>query len=270
MKYSSFIVFLVFAIIIPNSLFAQHNLHLTSPTGGEAYIVGNEYLITWEGVHKSVRVKLEYSTDSGTEWHLIEENAMGLKYLWKDIPKIVSDSCLVRVSCKRREPIIEWDRNYGCEGEENGTELLKTIDSGYVFVAVSQSRCDQIPENNGWMDFWICRLDEEFNIVWSRGLGGTLQDVSTCVQQTADSGFIAVGSTRSNEGDVVGNHGDSDVWVVRLDKNGNLLWTKALGGSRRDFAYYCLETKNGDFIIACVADSDDGDLTTKKEILTVG
>ena len=61
-------------------------------------------------------------------------------------------------------------------------------------------------------------------IEWQRCLGGSSTDYASSVQQTEDGGYIVVGTTSSTYGDVTGNHGNSDAWVVKLDAKGSIMW----------------------------------------------
>ncbi|MEI6089549.1 MAG: FISUMP domain-containing protein [bacterium] len=74
-------------------------LQLIQPNGGEVLAVGNDTVITWEGVIPEEKVKLEYSTNNGTDWLTIADSATGLSYNWK-IPKTPSNQCLARVTTK--------------------------------------------------------------------------------------------------------------------------------------------------------------------------
>lgn len=98
-------------------------------------------------------------------------------------------------------------------------------------------------------------------IQWQKSLGGTGNDYANSVHQTSDGGYIVAGYTSSNDGDVSGNHGGTDVWVVKLDNAGNIQWQKALGGSGDDVANYVQQTMDGGYIIAGKTYSNDGDVT---------
>ena len=102
--------------------------------------------------------------------------------------------------------------------------------------------------------------------MWQKCLGGTGNDAANAVQQTADGGYIVAGSTASTDGDVTGSHGgygDSafDVWVVKLNATGGLVWQKCLGGSDRDGANAVQQTADGGYIVAGITVSTDGDVT---------
>jgi len=64
-------------------------------------------------------------------------------------------------------------------------------------------------------------------IQWQKSFGGTGHDMASDVKQTKDGGYIMVGSVSSSDGDVIGNHGAIDVWVLKMDANGKLQF---LGG----------------------------------------
>ena len=103
--------------------------------------------------------------------------------------------------------------------------------------------------------------DQAPNIEWQKCLGGNSWDRAYSVQQTSDDGYIVAGYTDSNDGDVSGYHGGGDVWVVKLDRYGNIKWQKALGGSYDDKAYSVQQTSDGGYIVAGSTYSNDGDVS---------
>ena len=100
------------------------------------------------------------------------------------------------------------------------------------------------------------------DIVWEKSLGGTNYDEAERVLQTRDGGFILLGWTYSNDGDVTGNHSDnnSDCWVAKLDPLGNIVWSRSLGGSNWDVGLEIRETNDGGYIVSGHTYSDDGDI----------
>ena len=97
-------------------------------------------------------------------------------------------------------------------------------------------------------------------IVWQKNLGGSSWDIAFANQQTSDGGYIVAGFTESNDGDVNGNHGGRDYWIVKLDSNGNMIWQKAFGGSGDDHASSIQQTSDGDYIVTGTTGSNDGDV----------
>lgn len=76
----------------------EQTLKLTSPNGGENFVVGVDTLITWEGISKSDEVSLEYSIDNGNSWQTITNSTNGLEHRWENIPRPTSNECLVRIN----------------------------------------------------------------------------------------------------------------------------------------------------------------------------
>lgn len=85
--------------------------------------------------------------------------------------------------------------------------------------------------------------------MWQKCLGGTGSEWVTSIQQTADGGYIVAGISYSNNGDVMGNHGDSDYWIVKLDSIGVITWQNTLGGTGSEEAYSIQQTNDGGYII---------------------
>ncbi|HVI45589.1 MAG TPA: hypothetical protein VM802_11990 [Chitinophaga sp.] len=84
-------------------------------------------------------------------------------------------------------------------------------------------------------------------------MGGTGGDEFVAVLNTPDGGYLTVGNSASNDGDLAGqNHGAKDFWVVKLDGNNNKLWSKAIGTNGRDSVTGVVAAKEGKYIISGV------------------
>src|SRR6185436_12693394 len=94
------------------------------------------------------------------------------------------------------------------------------------------------------------------NIQWQKCLGGSSGDQASSIQQTTDGGYIVAGQSGSNNGDVSGNHGGGDYWVVKMNASGEIQWQKCLGGSATEEAYSIEQTTDGGYIVAGYAGSD--------------
>ncbi|MEP7170801.1 MAG: hypothetical protein ABI855_15640, partial [Bacteroidota bacterium] len=98
-------------------------------------------------------------------------------------------------------------------------------------------------------------------IAWQKCLGGSDFDMANGIQQTADGGYIVVSYTNSNDGNVSGNHGGADVWIVKLDGAGSIQWQKCFGGTQDDDAFSIQQTADGGYVFAGRTSSNDGDVT---------
>ncbi len=151
---------------------------------------------------------------------------------------------------------IQWQKSLGGSGFDTAQSIQQTTDGGYIANGYGS-----IAGNHGTVDFWIVKLDAPGNIQWQKSLGGSTDDLGESIQRTTDGGYIVAGSSRSDDGDVSGNHGDSDFWIVKLDGSGTIQWQKSLGGSEDDRAESNIQqTTDGGYIIAGRSESNDGDI----------
>ncbi len=102
-----------------------------------------------------------------------------------------------------------WDRTFGGEGADWGHSVQQTADGGYIITGYTHDAF-------GGDDLWLIKTDSSGYRVWDRTFGGAGVDVGFSVQQTAEGGYILTGYT-------LDNFGGSDVWLIKTDKNGNLI-----------------------------------------------
>jgi len=153
--------------------------------------------------------------------------------------------------------IIQWQKSLGGSLSDGANSIQQTTDGGYIVAGDTHSSDGDITSNHGNGDFWVVKLNSLGVIEWQKTLGGTEYDAAYSVQQTTDGGYVIAGETFSKNGDVIGNHGNADFWVVKLDALGNILWQKTFGADGYEAAYSIKATKNGNFIIAGESRSDD-------------
>ena len=97
-------------------------------------------------------------------------------------------------------------------------------------------------------------------IAWEQSYGGTSDEINYVIQQTSDGGFMSVGRTFSNDGDVFDALYLRQAWIMKVDATGNLMWQKSFGGSDTDHSFAAQETTDGNYIIAIESSSSDGDI----------
>lgn len=161
---------------------------------------------------------------------------------------------------------IIWTRLLGGDDNDEAVSVQQTSDGGYIVGGISSSSAngDVTATNHGSSDFWIIKLDVSGNIVWNQLLGGNALETFFGLQQTSDGGYILTGSSSSSaNGNVTGtNHGRADLWVVKLDGSGNIVWNKLLGGGFSESGYSIQQTSDGGYIVAGFSGSSgNGDVT---------
>ncbi|MFI5134696.1 MAG: T9SS type A sorting domain-containing protein [Chitinophagales bacterium] len=156
---------------------------------------------------------------------------------------------------------ILWQKSFGGSGDDMAHCVKQTIDGGYIIAASTESSDGDVMFNHGGKDLWILKLGPNGKLLWQKTYGGSKDEGGRSIQQTMDGGYIAAGETTSNDGDVTGNHGNSDYWLIKIDAKGNLQWQETLGGSGFDFGKTVLQLKDGSFIVGGNSFSNDGDVS---------
>lgn len=172
----------------------------------------------------------------------------------------------VATTAAREGWVIKMDKDFAIVWQKvypghDISSVAETKDGGSVLTGTSRS----IPGGFGGSDMFITKLDAVGNIQWEKPFGGSDEDYGQTVKVTSDGGYVAVGITSSVNGQVTGNHGGEDIWVVKLDVSGNIQWQKTLGGSSSDqvdipVGNKICETPEGGYVIAGFTYSSDGDI----------
>jgi hypothetical protein len=151
---------------------------------------------------------------------------------------------------------IQWLQVYGSSYDDEASAIRQTSDGGYILAGYTGA--------GGNRDVLVMRLDASGNVIWQRVMGGSYKDSASDIRQTGDGGYILVGSAySSNSGDVGANHGSGDVWVIRLDPSGNVVWQKLLGGYGDDNGYSIRQTSEGGYVLTgSTFSSNTGDVGT--------
>lgn len=136
---------------------------------------------------------------------------------------------------------ILWQKTYGGGDDDLASSIIETPDKGLMVLGFSQSYDGDITDHhmvgvNNEVDAWLVRLDSNGNKIWAKSYGGTNADEGSSIVQAGNNYYLAC-TAKSTDGDVTGNHGGTDFWVVKINGNGNIIWQKSLGGSNAEEAF---------------------------------
>ncbi len=137
---------------------------------------------------------------------------------------------------------VMWTRTFGGSSADYGYSVRQTTDGGYIIAGYTQSF------GAGSTDVYLVKTDSSGTVMWTRTFGGSSADYGYSVRQTTDGGYIIAGHTQS-----FGTGGD--VYLISTDASGDLLWTKAFGGSGTDYGRSVRQTADGGFVITGYTDS---------------
>lgn len=159
---------------------------------------------------------------------------------------------------------ILWNKSYGGSNTDWPISFSETKDKGFIIIGWSNSIDKDVSGHHGnatTQDYWVVKIDSIGNIQWEKSLGGTNNEYPYKVKQTKDLGYIVAGYSLSSDGDVTGNHGSSDYWIVKLDSIGIIQWQKCYGGSFSDEAKDIVQTFDNGYILIGDSYSNDGDVS---------
>lgn len=168
---------------------------------------------------------------------------------------------LLSVNSFGQSPSIQWQKSFGGGMYEYAKEIEATIDGGYITAGYSESSDGNVSFNHGAGDCWIVKTNASGSIQWENSYGGTGFDYGCSIQQTSDGGYIVVGYSESNDGDITANKGAGDCWVIKLDNSGTIQWQKTYGGALNDNGQSIRQTIDGGYIVAGNTESSGGDVT---------
>ncbi|MBU0508421.1 T9SS type A sorting domain-containing protein, partial [bacterium] len=130
-----------------------------------------------------------------------------------------------------------WTRRYGGSLEESANSVQQTTDGGYILAGHTWSF------GAGSSDFYLVKTDSQGDTLWTRRYGGSGGDWASCVQQTADGGYILAGETQSFG---TGSSG----FLVKTNSSGDTIWTRFYGGVSVDGFSSIQQTADGGYIAA--------------------
>ncbi len=144
----------------------------------------------------------------------------------------------------------DWDNCYGGTGLDGFTDVIQTLDNGYIIAGYSNSPVSGNKSQPNWdstlfhNDAWVVKTDVLGNKQWDRRFGGTDEDFFTSVIQTSTNGYVLSGFSSSGvNGDKTQPCWDttnpltSDAWLVGIDSLGNKQWDSRIGGVRDDYLW---------------------------------
>jgi S-layer homology domain len=130
-----------------------------------------------------------------------------------------------------------WARTYGASENETVSSFVQTSDSGFMVAGVTNSM------GAGANDLLLIKLNSLGSIQWQKTIGGGAADYSPAVLENADGTFIIAATAIS-----FGN-GSQDIWVIKLNATGNILWQKIYQTTSNEVAVSIAQDATGGYLI---------------------
>ena len=159
-----------------------------------------------------------------------------------------------------QEEVFSWTLQKGAEGVSAPAAMAIAQDGGVFVVGVTDDEDFTFGESRGGEDGFVLRLDASGRMLWQGRWGGSGDDGFTHVLETGDGGCIVMGVTASTDGDAQAARGGKDVFLVRLNAQGETVWTKCLGGTLDDELLSLQAAGEDGYIVCGQTASRNGDL----------
>ncbi|OCA77101.1 secretion protein [Chryseobacterium artocarpi] len=160
---------------------------------------------------------------------------------------------------------VLWQRDIKSPTQDFLSQIVTTVDQQYLIsgsaIKLNKENSPSLKQNRGY-DFHCIKLNQHGEEVWDKYFGGRNHDYLSATVATQDGGFLLGGTSFSGKGfdKKDDSKGGSDIWLVRINENGDELWQKTLGGKSDEVAKAVIQsTDQGFFVAGNLQNSRDGD-----------
>ena len=160
--------------------------------------------------------------------------------------------------------LLVWEKSFGGKEIDESYQIIKTADNNFLIVGETRSSDQDVSSQNGGADVWVLKIDSNGEMLWEKTYGGANFDAAKAITLTNDGNFLIAGNTRSVDNDVTNNNGENDVWVLKINPSGNLIWQKTIGGSGIDLANDIVELNDNSILVVGESNSNDKDVKENK------
>ncbi|MFP3952813.1 MAG: hypothetical protein ACLFVS_01660 [Candidatus Acetothermia bacterium] len=151
---------------------------------------------------------------------------------------------------------ILWTYSYGGDLQEFAMDVIETEDKGILMVG--ETTLPRGQESAG--DLWLVKLREDGSVEWQKSFGEPMKrqaghfgvEIGYSVSQLENGDLVVLGTTRSFG---KGGGARGDIWVMKLDRDGNVKWQKAYGGECLDTVPMMIRSSSGGYIIGSQSNS---------------
>ena len=164
---------------------------------------------------------------------------------WGCLPDPVSNSTITPIYFSATLIDVKF---FGGSDEEVAREIIELQDGGFGIVGSTKSTDGDFSNRmgNDW-DLFLIKIDEQGEVTWKKTYGGSADDFGFSLVESPEGGFVLVGYSNSQDGDVPTTKGYHDNWIIRVDAAGAVVWKKSFGYSGHDHAYNVIPTLDGGY-----------------------
>jgi len=142
-----------------------------------------------------------------------------------------------------------WSRIFTNDLGSKSYSIEPTADGGFILTGYIDSFSPVTGlVGFGMEDLYLVKLDSSGSVVWEKRFGGTATDIGHSVIEVTGGGFVVAGTTGSFDVSQT-----PDIYLIRTDAVGNLLWESHFGDTLTQYGYDLLEDANGGFVVSGIS-----------------
>lgn len=193
----------------------QGQAQLTRVYGGEGYDFGAEVIQTTDGGYLIAGSSSSFDNDLSSQVLVFKTDQWGN---------------------------VEWRKSLGGEFADQAESMVESADGNLLVAGFTETV-------NSTYQFYALKLTTEGDTIWTRHYGGSEWDFCRQVAALPDGGFALFGQTYSY------GAGEGDFYLVRIDSQGDTLWTKTYGGAFDESGESIALAADGGYFLAGVTES---------------
>ncbi|MDM1045943.1 T9SS type A sorting domain-containing protein [Myroides sp. 1354] len=153
----------------------------------------------------------------------------------------------------------EWQYRLGGDGNDYLHSICHTPDGGFLLGITSTSgkSGDKTEVNKGKEDLWLVKLNAAKTIEWQKSYGGigTEEVVKVIALKGGDYAVLANSNSVVSGDKTQAYYGGMDLWILRLNAQGSIVWQKSYGGEYKDTGVDIIETADRGLLIGAQSNS---------------
>jgi len=138
-----------------------------------------------------------------------------------------------------------WEKSFGGSGIDHGYGVIAARDGGVYIAGDTNSDDQDIGRAIGVTDAWLLKLDADGNMEWEQTYGGSDFDSVLSIKSCQNGDLLLIGNTKSSDAVGVNIAGENDLWLLRCNPSGQVIWQKNFGGADIDFGFDAVEMRDG-------------------------
>lgn len=202
---------------------------------------------------------------------IVEESQYGGIYTVQKPSSDYYPSIDIKKTIETSEFTTQFIRGGGFSYDYSLVDVLEAKSGDYIAIGSFSDNVElenDLLESNGSTDVILMKFSPEGIVKWAKGIGGTGRERIYSIIESLDGNYYAIGQFESDEiltdtGNRLTNKGKIDNMIIKFTPDGNILWTRGIGGEEDEELKSIIATEDGGCLLA-------GDVSSKELILENG